>query len=280
MEIRRLSELSELMPVVDLQVAIWGRESTVPAHALLVHARTGGLVLGAHDGGELIGFSYAFAAWQKGAQPWLHSQMLAVREGIRSRGAGFALKAAQRRHALEMGYRRIDWTYDPLLGPNANLNIARLGGIARHYERDVYGAMNDPLNAGLPSDRLLVEWKLDSARVRARLAHQARPSPSLATDVVVPVGQAPSVTAVVEDGPWPRLAGVELGRGDPELRVAIPGDFLALKAADMGLAAEWRARTRQALEHYFAAGYAIVGFRRGDAVHHYLLRAGGDPFAH
>jgi predicted GNAT superfamily acetyltransferase len=270
MDIRRLSERIELMPVVDLQVAIWGRESTVPAHALLVHARTGGLVLGAYDGGQFIGFAYAFAAWRKGEPPWLHSQMLAVREGIRSRGAGLALKAAQRHHALEMGYRRIDWTYDPLLGPNANLNIARLGGIARHYERDVYGAMNDALNAGLPSDRLLVEWELDSARVRARMDDR----------VEDPVGEAPSVTAVVRQGPWPRLAGVELGRTDPELQVAIPGDFLALKAADMGLAAEWRARTREAFEHYFAAGYAVVGFRRGDAVHHYLLRAGGDPFAH
>jgi predicted GNAT superfamily acetyltransferase len=282
MDIRRLTALAEMAPVVELQVAIWGADQTVPSHELLIHARTGGLLLAAYDGrGDFVGFSYAFPAWQPGGEPWLHSQMLAVREDVRSRGAGFALKLAQRQHALAMGYRRITWTYDPLLGPNAHLNIARLGGVARHYERDVYGAMSDALNAGLPSDRLLVEWELDSARVRARLTQPARPAPSEAVGAVAadPAAQAPCVTSLHQDGPLPRIAAVDLGRGEPELRVAIPGDFPAMKAADMGLAADWRARTREVLEHYFAAGYAIVGFARGGSVHHYLLRAGGDPFA-
>ena len=271
MDIRRITDLAGIAAVVALQTEIWDLDQTVPSHEILIHARTGGLLLNAYEDGDFIGFSYAFPAWESGQAPWLHSQMLAVREGIRSRGAGFALKAAQRRHALDMGYRMIHWTFDPLLGPNANLNIARLGGIVRHYERDVYGAMQDALNAGLPSDRLLVEWGLDSARVRARLDDRA------AGDGV---GEgAPTVTPLQAAGAWPAIASVELGRRDPELRVAIPGDFLAMKAADMGLAAQWRAHTRAALEHYLAAGYAIVGFLRGTSVHHYLLRSGGDPFA-
>lgn len=273
MDIRRITALADVALVVALQTEVWGAAETVPTHEVLVHSRTGGLVLGAYGGaGDLIGFAYAFPAWQAGADPWLHSQMVAVRQGARSRGAGFALKVAQRREALAMGYRRITWTYDPLQGPNANLNIARLGAIARHYERDVYGAMQDSLNAGLPSDRVLVEWDLDRARVRARLDQG-----SVASD---PADLAPSVTPLQPGGGrWPRIAALDLGRGEPELRVAIPGDFLAMKAADMGLAADWRAQTRAALEHYFAAGYAVVGFARGQAVHHYLLRAGGDPFA-
>ncbi len=273
MDIRRVTALAGLAPIVALQKDVWGADETVPSHQLLTHARTGGLLLGAYgDGGDLIGFAYAFPAWQPGVDPWLHSQMLAVREGIRSRGTGFLLKVAQRREALAMGYRRITWTYDPLQSPNANLNIARLGAITRHYERDVYGAMQDSLNAGLPSDRVLVEWDLDRARVRARL-DQGSVAPE-------PADLVPSVTPLQPvGGPWPRIAAVDLGRGEPELRVAIPGDFLAMKAADMALAADWRAQTRAALEHYFAAGYAVVGFARGQAVHHYLLRTGGDPFA-
>jgi chorismate synthase len=273
MQIRRVRELSDLAAIVALQRAIWGAGETVPAHELLIHARTGGLLLAAcGEGGELLGFAYAFPAWRQGGAPWLHSQMLAVRAGLRSRGTGFALKAEQRRQALAMGYGRITWTYDPLQGPNAHLNIARLGAIARHYERDVYGAMSDPLNAGLASDRVLVEWELDSARVRARLDHGG-PAPDAAD-------AAPSVTPLRPgSGAWPRIAALDLGRREPELRVAIPGDFLALKAADLELAADWRAQTRAALEHYFAAGYAIVGLLRGQAVHHYLLRSGGDPFA-
>lgn len=258
-----MTELSDLDAVVALQTAIWGREQAVPTHELLIMAQVGGLLLGAYDDGELLGFSLAFAAWRKGEDPWLHSQMLGVREGLRSRGVGFQLKLAQRTEALAMGYQRVTWTFDPLLGANANLNIARLGAIARHYEVNAYGEMPDPLNAGLPSDRLLVEWALDSARVCARL-DQGSPSTFDPT-------QFPQVN---HNGGAP-----DLGRTEPELALRLPADFAAVKAQDMRKARAWRDHTRAALVHYFATGYVVVDFARAEGVNYYLLRRGGDPFA-
>jgi predicted GNAT superfamily acetyltransferase len=269
LDIRRITALADIAPVVELQAAVWGREEAVPSHQLLITARYGGLLLGAYEAGELVGFAYAFPAWTPRDGAWLHSQMLAVREDLRSRGVGWQLKVAQRAEALAMGYRRITWTYDPLQGPNAHLNIARLGAIARHYEVDVYGGMTDALNAGLPSDRFLVEWELDSPRVRERLAGQAPPAAEA----------APLVNPVAFRDGRPYVAALDLGRQEPELAVAIPERLADLKAADPGLALDWRLQTRAAFQHYFAAGYAVVDLRRGTGVHHYLLRRGGDPFA-
>ena len=61
----------------------------------------------------------------------------------------------------------MEWTFDPLEIKNAFLNIHRLGAIAREYRVDFYGVSSSRLQGGLPTDRLLAEWELDSPRVEA-----------------------------------------------------------------------------------------------------------------
>lgn len=107
-------------------------------------------------------------------EPVFHSDMLAVDPAYRDRGIGRRLKWTQRRWALEQGLYLITWTYDPLQTRNGFLNLTRLGGVARRYLREFYGAMDDDINRGLPSDRLLIEWYLDSDRVARRAAAAAR----------------------------------------------------------------------------------------------------------
>jgi len=103
------------------------------------------------------------------ACPYLHSHMLAVRESHRNRGLGVQLKRKQRDEALSRGIRHIEWTFDPLEIKNAFLNIHRLGAIARAYRPDFYGVSSSRLQSGLPTDRLLAEWELESSRVDGAL---------------------------------------------------------------------------------------------------------------
>jgi predicted GNAT superfamily acetyltransferase len=42
--------------------------------------------------------------------------------------------------------------------------------------------------------------------------------------------------------------------------IEIPADFQAIKSADMGLAREWRAQTREIFEICFGAGYVATDF--------------------
>jgi predicted GNAT superfamily acetyltransferase len=93
--------------------------------------------------------------------------MLAVRESYRNRGIGARLKLEQRREALQRGIRLMEWTFDPLEIKNAFLNIHKLGAVVCAYRENFYGVSSSRLQGGLPTDRLLAEWHLDSPRVRA-----------------------------------------------------------------------------------------------------------------
>ena len=131
--------------------------------------------------------------------PYLHSHMAAVLPEFRDLGIGRRLKLAQREDALARGIPLIEWTFDPLQTKNAYFNICRLGAIARRYLTDVYGSTSSPLHAGLPTDRLVAEWHLDSPRVVDILGGKA---PALGSPVervrIAVEGVSPDRTAAVQ----------------------------------------------------------------------------------
>jgi predicted GNAT superfamily acetyltransferase len=156
----------------------------------------GGQVIGAFDteiagagdeGGpeSLVGFVLALPGIKFASEtdagageprPYLHSHMMAVKEGYRNRGLGVQLKLEQRKDALKRGIRLIEWTFDPLEIKNAFLNIHKLGALTRSYLVDFYGVSSSRLQGGLPTDRLLAEWRLDSPHVLAILEGGAKNS--------------------------------------------------------------------------------------------------------
>ena len=191
-EIRACRGFDELQACVELQVETWGYDPTdlVPKKTFLLAQRIGGQVIGAFETdqgsgirdqgsenaetgpGDLVGFAMALPgikSRREGATPYLHSHMLAVRQAYRNRGLGVRLKLEQRLEALSRGIRHMEWTFDPLEIKNAYLNIHRLGAVAREYRPDFYGVSSSRLQGGLPTDRLLAEWELDSDRVQAIL---------------------------------------------------------------------------------------------------------------
>ena len=68
------------------------------------------------------------------------------------------------------GIDLITWTFDPLEARNAWLNFGKLGAVCNTYLRNVYGNLQDGLNAGLPSDRLQVDWWIGSEWVESGCA--------------------------------------------------------------------------------------------------------------
>src|SRR2546421_1468083 len=170
---------------------IWGaaERNVVPRELLLTIQHNGGLVHGAFlPDGRLVGFCFAFLGRRDGQlRPCSHQ--LGVVPELRGGGIGIALKEAQRADALQLGLELVSWTFDPLEARNAYINLHRLGCVARLYDRDHYGDMEDELNRGLPSDRFEVEGWL------------RRPKPGMTvTDPLV-------VLRVGRDGPPRRRAG-------------------------------------------------------------------------
>jgi predicted GNAT superfamily acetyltransferase len=174
--------------MMDLQRRVWNYSDLdiVPVHLFVVAVESGGQVLGAFLGDELVGFTLAYAG-EKSGMPYLHSHFAGVLPEYRDLGIGRELKLAQRRQALERGIQRIECTIDPLQSRNAYFNIRRLGAICRHYLADLYGTTSSPLHAGLPTDRLLAEWHLDSPRVVGILSGQTLELQSAAEKVEIPL---------------------------------------------------------------------------------------------
>jgi predicted GNAT superfamily acetyltransferase len=159
--------------MVELEFQVWGfrERDVVPSQMYVVAAKTGGQVLGAFVDEKMAGFVLAYAGIRDG-RPYLHSHMAAVLPEFRNLGIGRRMKLAQREDALARGISLIEWTFDPLQTRNAYFNICRLGAVVRRYLLDVYGSTSSPLHAGLPTDRLVAEWHLESQRVVDILARK------------------------------------------------------------------------------------------------------------
>jgi predicted GNAT superfamily acetyltransferase len=253
--IRPVETFAEYHDVEEIQRQAWAMPDdleVVPLHLLITAAHHGGMLLGAFDGEEMLGFVFGFIGLTAGGKLKHCSHMMGVRPGVQSSGVGYRLKLAQREFVLAQGLDLITWTYDPLESRNAYLNVAKLGAVCRTYLCNLYGEMADGLNAGLPSDRFEVEWWLGSERVVGRIAGELRQPLS------EPVVQA-NATHLLPNG-LVAPGDLRLDADAPTIRVEIPADYQAIKAADSGLARDWRLATRDLFEAYFAAGYAVVDF--------------------
>lgn len=260
--IRPLKTWDEFLAAEELQRVVWQMpdwRDAVPANLMIAAAKSGGSILGAFDGEQLVGFAFSFLGMDSHyAAPILkhHSHMLAVLPAYQSRKLGARLKWAQREFACAQNIELMTWTYDPLLALNARLNLAHLGAIVRRYIPNAYGEMSDGLNVGLPSDRFEVEWWLNAPRVTERLE---RAPQRIEWDACVRAGAQAVFDVAVDAHALPRVNRVNELRGEA-LLVEIPANLGAVKSADANLAREWRFITRDVFGRAFAADYLATDF--------------------
>ncbi len=241
--IRQLGTLTEYEQCRALQEETWGAgfRELVPATILLVSQKLGGVCAGAFDlEGRMLGFVFGMTGVRDGRLAhW--SDMLAVIPEARGSHLGERLKDYQRELVREAGVETMYWTYDPLVARNAHLNINRLGTSVVEYVTNMYGAgTGSPLHGSLPTDRFIVAWDLTRGIA-------GRPEPTRPGTLINPP---------LHDGE-PAVDGLP---DAPVVRIAVPRDIDAEPAERR---ASWRAVMREAMTHYLARGYEIVGFRRG-----------------
>ena len=176
--IRHCHGMEEFEACLRVERKVWKSSDidVVPIPLFVVASETGGQVLGAFKGEDLVGFTLAIAGW-RARKPFLHSHMTAVLDAQRDRGVGRRLKLYQREDALARGIGLIEWTFDPLVTKNAYFNFMRLGAIARRFLPNIYGITTSPLHGSLPTDRLVAEWHLRSPRVLRVLAGKQANAP-------------------------------------------------------------------------------------------------------
>lgn len=236
-EIRALTTLPELQEAVRLQKEIWGFADIelLPVRLFVVATKVGGQAFGAFDGARMIAFLLAIPGLKPGGKTYLHSHMMGVLPDYRNHGVGRALKLRQREAALDAGVRLVEWTFDPLEIKNAFFNIERLGAVVERYVLNQYGTTSSTLHGGLPTDRCVAGWYLDSERVRNV------------------------------------IAGGRVDHGAVELRVEVPNGIAELRASDGKRAREIQARISERFLAATRRGLAVTGFERGETHSAYLF---------
>src|SRR6266481_5557325 len=170
-QIRRAQSVEDYQKVVELEKEVWGYTDPADLAAvpiLMIANRFGGAVLVAENAAQrMIGFAMANLGWTSEKKLFWWSHMTAVVEEYRNKGLGLLLKLRQREEALASGIDEIRWTFDPLQALNAHFNLHKLGVIVGQYEENVYGYSSSRLHQGLPTDRFVAEWHLETGQPKA-----------------------------------------------------------------------------------------------------------------
>lgn len=260
--IREITNPSELLKVEELQKKVWGMEDVdvVPVHMMMAAIMSGGLVIGAYDEkNNLIGFVFGIPGIREG-EIIHHSHMAGVLPDLRYKGIGYKLKLAQRRRVLSQNIKLIEWTFDPLRGPNAKLNFSKLGVISQQYIENVYGTLRDNINYGVPSDRLLVDWWINSRRVIAKLKGELK-TPKISELIASGVKVANKVKLLKENDVFvEKPNGINLRLNNKGILIRVPHNDLMLKKVNFNLYMKWRYTTRTLFENYLKKGYIITDF--------------------
>jgi predicted GNAT superfamily acetyltransferase len=241
LQVRELTELTDFAAVARLFDTIWTPDPAAglaTADLLRALSKAGNYVAGAFDGELMIGAAMGFFGPPR--ERLLHSHIAGAT--VTRRGVGYALKLHQRQWALDRGTTTIEWTYDPLVSRNAYFNLAKLGAVPVEYLPNFYGAMNDGINAGDETDRLLVHWDLTAP-------------------IGAPIPDRGGAVIALDRTPSGRPAPAELPGGGT-VRVAVPQDIEQLRTKDPAAAREWRLAVRSVLAPLLAGGARVTGFDR------------------
>ena len=266
MHLKTLDSHDELDAIETLQTKIWHFEpqSVTPRHVFIAAVRSGGLVLGAFDHTDtLVGFSLAFRG-EKDGEPCLYSHLTGVLSALQGQGFGYRLKMAQRDFALEHGLNCIIWTFDPLMMPNARLNLQKLGGQVFDYIPNAYGSSAFRMYGdGFPTHRFELCWRVDEGSLLSdeRLARRER-------DLL----NAPLLIETDTRG-WPSLNEqvLEQTLAGAQAALPIPENHLGMRQTDKECAQAWQAMFFRCADQCLMGHHYVEAFRGTQSGGLYLL---------
>jgi GNAT superfamily N-acetyltransferase len=216
--------------IADLFDKVWDVKSMVSPEIMTASLHNGGYgcVVYIRVDGQRVVAGAAFALVGKALPGMsglnLHSHAAGVLPEFAGKGIGEMIKRHQWHWARENGFETITWTFDPLVRRNAHFNLVKLGARVLGYHQNFYGELDDGINAGEQSDRVLVRWDV--------------------AGVVAPLGNSfidPTPNSIVID---------------------TPADIEQLRKTDRMQSDQWRDRQRAAFESAQLAGLHVVGLTK------------------
>jgi len=222
-EIRVAHTPADSALIAELFDKVWDVKSMVSPEIMTASLHNGGYGSVIYIDRKPVGAAFALVgrALPGLDGPNLHSHATGVLPEFVGKGIGEMIKRHQWDWARENGFESITWTFDPLVRRNAHFNLVKLGVRVLGYHQNFYGELDDGINAGEQSDRVLVRWDV--------------------TGVDAPLGNSfvePSQTAFV---------------------IETPANIEHLRKTDRVQSDGWRARQRAAFESAELNGLQVVG---------------------
>ena len=213
--------------IADLFDKVWDVKSMVSPEIMTASLHNGGYgcVVYIRVNVQRVVAGAAFALVGKALPgmngPNLHSHATGVLPEFVGMGIGEMIKRHQWHWAKENGFETITWTFDPLVRRNAHFNLVKLGARVIGYHQNFYGELDEGINAGEQSDRVLVRWDV--------------------AGVVAPQGNS-----CIDPKP-------------NSILIETPADIEQLRKTDRVQSDQWRASQRAAFESAQLAGLHVVG---------------------
>jgi predicted GNAT superfamily acetyltransferase len=255
-EIRELAEMGDLLRLCALVDDIWHPNPSNPpvtAELLRALAHAGNYVAGAFAGDQLVGACAGF--FSPPVTHTMHSHIAGVTLSLLGKHVGFALKLHQRAWALSRDVTTITWTFDPLVCRNAYFNVVKLAALPVEYLPDFYGEMDDVINGGDDSDRLLVHWPLTADSVD-------RVWEGTGTGADAALLRAAGAAVALDTDASGRPVTGDADPGNGTVLVRVPSDIETMRRHDRAAARSWRRALRQVLGGLMADGGQVTGFDR------------------
>ena len=225
--IELVNDPQKAQQLARLLADVWGENNSISVDVIIAVVHSGGYAsLATSDLAtkrQVVGGSLALVGRHDNK---LHSHVTGVKSDLRNSGLGSALKQHQWAWAKENNFDTISWTFDPLVRRNAHFNLVTLGAKVVSYHRDFYGELDDVINSGDSTDRLVVERQVAGCDV------------------------APHAETI--------------NRKDADDLIETPQDIVALRqsgeSADQALVRNARLAQREKFESAFAASKFVRGF--------------------
>ncbi|MEU8243769.1 GNAT family N-acetyltransferase [Actinoplanes missouriensis] len=247
--IRPIEQIEELEQAVKVLCRVWEAKThldLINASTLWAMAEADNYVVGLfmvdEDGAEpdeMVGAAVAIRG-----RKHLHSHIVGVLPGMQGLGLGSLLKRHEADWAAAEGFEVIRWTFDPLVRRNAHFNLAKLHARVEKYQDNLYGSLDDGLNDGDETDRLVIEWDFRADPPAGDPAPVVTPGSPDGWDVT----DSPEAVVFHDDG--------------VHCLIPTPPDIESLRKDDRGrdLAKAWRFGVRAGFSKAEANGYAVTGF--------------------
>ncbi len=187
LDIRLAHSAQDAALISQLFDQIWSVRGMVSPEIITASMHNGGYGSVAWLGDRPVGAAFALVGVPLPGEDGLnlHSHAAGVLADVNSRDFGRAIKHHQWSWARANGFATCTWTFDPLVRRNAWFNLVKLGVKVLGYHVNFYGELEDGINAGEQSDRVLVRWQvagLDAPPVgepiQARSGDELIPTPT------------------------------------------------------------------------------------------------------